>query len=43
MQKNNIYAKFIRFALLQLLLTTQFNICFDLEFFKRKSIKNYKN
>ncbi len=42
-QKNNIYAKFIRFALLQLLLIVQFNVCFDLESFKRKSIKNYKN
>ncbi len=43
MQRDNIYINFIKFALLQLWLITQFNICFDLESFKRKLIKSYKN
>ena len=43
MQRNNIYINYIRFALLQLLLIAQFKICFNLEFFKRKLIKSYKN
>ncbi len=43
MQRDNTYISFIKFALLQLLLTTQLNVCFDLEFLKKKSIKSYEN
>jgi len=43
MQKDNAYTNLLRFALLQLLLITYFNVCFNFEFFKSKSIYDYKN
>jgi len=43
MQKDNIYTNLLRFALSQLLSIAYFNICFNFESFKSKSIYDYEN